>query len=114
MNTIVAENVSHLLVDSPYVGYDVRPHFTQMDKKPIKLKLFFMISTEDKKLNLVYIDVPPAFPVFKVRGLVNYLEERLNEIYGKAKRANFVYTAPENSSEYSLMFDLPIHGVRYV
>jgi hypothetical protein len=137
---ITIENMSHLTSSFPlrnesdkmgYVDRDVDGlHPTQLRMKKIKLVLMFIIpgdvgdsdpgelNEEDQKPEslprLASVRVPKGVPVAKVRPLIRFLEEQLQDIFGRTKRANFVLVCDEGSEDWRYEFELPTYGVVYV
>ena len=63
---------------------------------------------------IAYVRVPKGCPVFKLRILIRYIEMKLNEIYGRGKRLNFVLTCEEGSDNWTYQYDLPSVDVVYI
>ena len=119
---IPIEDFSHLLNGSEYENGNESLHFSQMVKKPISVMLYFWIprskdDTLDLPMRLASVRIPGGVPVSKVRGMVNYIEEKLSEIFEtNIRRANFVLriNAEDPFGKWELFYDLPLHGVYYV
>lgn len=121
VTTTPIENYSHLLNGSEFEEKGSSSvedlHFSQKDKRPISLILLFWIPGVegfDMPLRLASVRVPAGTPIGRVRPLINYMELKLTEIIGPAKRANVVLRNDGNESIWETFYDLPLNGVYYV
>jgi hypothetical protein len=117
MKPINIESMSHLTSGFPGLveGEEEGVHPSQQTKIKIKLSLIFVIPGEEDSFRLVSVRVPRGIPIAKLRLLIRYLENQLQDIYGKSKRANFVLVSDDNLVEnWRVEFDLPTFGVVYI
>lgn len=93
-------------------------HYTQQDKRRIKLRLYFYIPGEQPSPEGVprfaQVRVPKGVPVARLRHLIIHCEGELQNIFGKCWRANFVMITEEFSDDWHYEHDLPMAGVVYV
>jgi hypothetical protein len=127
-SSFLIENMSHLTSSFSILEgeeFNSELHASQVNKKRIKLMLFFLIppiefSPEaDSDLfsmmpRIASVRVPRGVPVSKLRNLTKFIEAQLHDIYGRSKRLNFVMTASEFDDNWSYEFDIPTFGVIYV
>jgi hypothetical protein len=135
ITSILIENFSHLAYtfhqrDGEYRDVDGF-HPSQKGSKRIKLVLLFVIpaaiseeaaflslNKEDQDPNLLpriaSVRVPKGTPIYKVRGIIKFIEKQLTEIYGKASRLNFIMTCEDESENWSYVHHLPTYDVVYI
>jgi hypothetical protein len=129
-NSVPVENMSHLADSFPLRdGGDLsNVHATQQTKRRIKLTLLFVIPASDESMlgtlledqrpedlpRFASVRVPQGVPVARLRPLIRHVEEALQDIFGKCKRANFVMMCDEDADSWTFSFDLPTFGVVYV
>lgn len=98
-------------------------HASQVGRR-MKVRLVFLVPIKDgsdksgkpltEPFKLAFVRIPRALPVYRVRGYINHMERELGDLFGFAKRLNFVLTCEEDSRVWRTDLSLPTTNILYV